>query len=100
MKDDEYIVVWNGHLDRNEECPSLIGPRETLPDDTWVAPKRLYTKSGMYAKKDKDLGVITKPYPPMETFTFETPSQQQGTEADQTGQDQIASQGDSPEAED
>lgn len=49
----EYEVVWNGTLDRNEACFSLIAPRETKPGETWVAPNRLYNKTGIYSKKAK-----------------------------------------------
>lgn len=43
-----YEVVWSGEME-------LIGDRATKHLGPWEPPKRLYNKTGKYAKKNKEV---------------------------------------------
>lgn len=53
MESSEFIIVWNGAMDREGSCPSLTGTRETKKTGFWTPPPRLYNKKSEYWKKSR-----------------------------------------------
>lgn len=51
---DLFEVVWSGELARLGLGLDLVGDRATKPNEEWIAPARLYNKTGKYSKKTID----------------------------------------------
>lgn len=47
---EEFEVVWNGTMDKEGTCPSLVEDRVSKPSEFWEPPKRLYNKKSEFWK--------------------------------------------------
>lgn len=46
----ELEVIWSGG--------ELLPPRDSKPSDTWVAPRRAWNRTGIYAAKGKEEAAV------------------------------------------